>query len=240
MARSDRFSSLVVLSFNRVTYLQRSLATLWSMTTQPYQLIIMDDASDRVTQQYVASLVIAGTVSSALLNAGHNMGIGIAMNRAMQISRGDIVCKLDSDLEYQPNWLEQVEALLQCHEEIGCLGLFKYMYDPCHFDKMLIADRGDYYEVEDFVGSAICMRREVYDLCGPWIEQCGSFSEDVEFKKAVQRAGYVLALTKEDLVYNFGFGEQHSSLIKEIDWKEGKHVYHVPDSSPRLFVRKEN
>lgn len=44
-----------------------------------------------------------------------------------------------------------------------------------------------------------------------------------------------MALPKDDLAVNFGFGEQHSSLIRDIDWKEGHHVYNIPDPEPLLL-----
>lgn len=231
------YASLVVLSFNRKTYLERSLESLFETTSYPYQLVVMDDASDAETQEYVFSLVKAGKVSSALFNTGHNMGLGTAIRRGFMISRGEYLAKLDSDLLYSAGWLDRAVRLLEDYPKIGCLGLFKYWHKPCHFDDMLVADCDDYYEVQDFVGSAILLRRQVYWECGPWPDTSVSFSEDIEFKKHVQQAGYVLALPKKDLAENFGFGEQHSSLIKVIDWERGQHQYYTPDPDPVIFGR---
>jgi len=51
------FASLVVLSFNRQRYLQQSLESLWANTHYPFQLIVVDDASDAETQGYIFGLV---------------------------------------------------------------------------------------------------------------------------------------------------------------------------------------
>ncbi len=228
-------ASLVVLSFNRKKYLQRSLESLWAATSYPYELIVCDDASDAETQAYIFSLVQQKRVSTALFNTGHNMGIGIAVNRGFQIARGDYLFKLDADLEYKEGWLYHIVSLLDKHPLIGCLGLFKYWHEPCHFDNELIQTHEDYHEVVDFVGSALCMRRAIYTEFGPWRENERHFSEDVSFKKAVQAGGYQMALPLEDVAVNFGFGEQHSSLIKEIDWEGGKHTYNIPSLQPLLF-----
>jgi len=233
-----RFASLVVLSYNRMAYLRRSLASLWANTTFPYQLIICDDASNAETARYVTDLVTSGQVSTALLNGGHNMGIGTAFNRGAAIAQGHFLVKLDADLEYAPGWLETVVRLLDEQPKLGCLGMFKYHHQPCNFEDELIADRGDHYEVVDFVGSAIAMRRQIYDEFGPWRQDEHHFSEDVSFKNKVQAAGHYLGLTHEDVITNFGFGEQHSSLIKVIDWKDGKHTYNIPDPRPLLFGSK--
>ena len=242
-------ASLVVLSFNRQKYLQASLESLWATPAgSSYELIICDDGSDEATQAYIFELVKAKKVSAALFNVHHNMGIGIAVNRGFQIARGSFLFKLDADLEYKSGWLREALWLLEANYRIGCLGLFKYWHEPCHFDKRLIqtlsasvgGETHGYHEVEDFVGSAVCMRREVYEKFGPWREvapgEVGHFSEDIVFKKAVQAGGFCMALPLDDLVTNVGFGEQHSSLIKVIDWSgKGQHQYNWPDPRPLVF-----
>ena len=230
------FASLCVLSFNRKKYLERSLETLWANTKYPYELIVLDDgSSERAVQEYIFQLARAKKVSTILMNTDHNMGIGIAVNRGFQIARGDYLFKLDADLDYKPGWLEHCVQLLEKHPLIGCMGLFKYWHRPCNFPDELIQTHEDYHEVIDFVGSAIGMRREVYDEFGLWYELQHSFGEDKQFKVAVGDGGFQMALPLEDVAVNFGFGEQHSSLIKEIDWEGHKHTYNVPTTTPLLF-----
>jgi len=229
------FVSLVILSFNRKSYLERSLNSLWANTDYPYELIIMDDGSDVTTQDYIYSLVKEKKVSAAFFNAGQNMGIGVAVNRGFRIARGQYLFKLDADLEYYPNWLSHAVGLLSRHPEIGCLGLFKYWHPPRVFSEDILNQYEDYYEVVDFVGSAIGMRREIYEQHGPWDEQYHCFGEDKAFKLLVQSSGFHLALPIPDLCHNFGFGPQHSSLIKIRDPEGGKHIYHVPSQLPLIF-----
>ncbi len=101
-----RFASLIVLSFNRKEYLERSLRSMQLNTRYPHQIIVMDDASDAETTQWLFELARAQKVSHVLFNVGHNQGIGVAMNRGFAISRGDIVMKLDADLESE-NWEQE-------------------------------------------------------------------------------------------------------------------------------------
>ena len=190
-----KFASLCVLSFNRRKYLERSLKSLWANTRYPYELIILDDgSSQREVQEYIFELVRKKKVSTVLMNTDHNMGIGIGVNRGFQIARGDYLWKLDADLEYKPGWLGHCVELLEKYPQIGCMGLFKYWHEPCMFDNELIKKHPEYLEVIDFVGSAIGMRREVYDEIGPWHEEFHSFGEDKQFKLATIEAGYQLSL----------------------------------------------
>lgn len=230
------FASLIVLSYNRQEMLQRSLESLFRNTHYPYELIILDDGSNRETQDYIYSLVQEQKVSTALFNCGRNLGIGVQLNRGARIARGNILAKLDADLEYQEGWLTECVQLLSEHPEIGCLGLFKYWHPPCYFPEELIEEHADYYEVTDFVGSAILFRREIYNRFGPWTDGGKHiFSEDVYFKRTVQENGYKMALPLDDLCRNFGFGEHLTSLIRKVDWEGGKHEYNVPYRYPLLF-----
>lgn len=229
-----RFASLIVLSFNRKAYLEESLASLHANTRYPYQLIVMDDSSDEETQQWLFAMMRAQKISQVVFNTGHNQGIGVAMNRGLSIARGDILMKLDADLEYKSGWLTEVVRLLDTYEKIGCLGLFKYYHEPCLFANELIAPHDDYYEVIDFVGSAVCFRRQLLTQLGPWTET-RRFAEDVDFKQRAIKAGYQMALPIQDLAVNFGFGEQHTSLRTGQFNAKGEPIFHYPDSTPLLF-----
>ena len=229
-----RFASLIVLSYNRKEYIEKSLRSLKLNTRYPHQIIVMDDASNAGTQEYLFAMMQAGQISHVLFNADHNQGIGVAMNRGFAIARGDIVMKLDADLLYKPGWLTEVVRLLDKYSQIGCVGLFKYFHDPCHFDKRLIKTHPDYHEMRDFVGSAVCFRKQLLKEFGLWRED-KRFSEDKHFKERVFAAGYQMALPLEDVAENFGFGEQHTTLMTGEFDEKGKPIFVHPDATPLLF-----
>ena len=232
-------ASLCVLSFNRMGVMQRSLDTLLANTCYPYELIILDDGSNDFTKEYLFSIVRKHAAATVLFNTDRNLGIGIAVNRGFHIARGDYLFKLDADLMYKPGWLTESVRLLEQHKKIGCLGLFKYWHKPRVFSEDIVNTFPDYYEVVDFVASAIGMRREVYEQFGAWHEKMHTFGEDKQFKLKVQAGGLHMALPIDDLAENVGFGEHLSSLIKVIDWEGGKHTYNIPFEIPLIFGRKE-
>jgi len=227
-----RFASLIVLSYKRKEYLEKSLRSMQLNTRYPHQIIVMDDASDEETQTYLFAMMRAKKISHVLFNADHNQGIGVAMNRGFAIARGDIVMKLDTDLLYKPGWLTEVVRLLDTHPKIGCVGLFKYWHGSCVFTDELIKTHPDYHEVIDFVGSAVCFRTQLLQELGPWTET-RRFAEDKDFKEKAIAAGYQMALPLEDIADNFGFGEQHTTLIA--GYENGEPVWEFPDATPLLF-----
>ncbi|GAI30089.1 unnamed protein product, partial [marine sediment metagenome] len=152
-----------------------------------------------------------------------NQGVGPSINKGFHAAHGKYLLKLDSDLEFKPFWLEKTVSIMETFPEIGVLGLFHYWYDPCDWRKMLIRkesrDGITVEVVKDFVGSTMVFPRRIYEHFGDFLEGGQAFGEDYIKKMEIQKAGYWLALPKEDLVNNFGFGEPHTSLL----W-QGKEV----------------
>ena len=207
----NTFTSIVVLSYNRKDYLQKSLESLWANTTSPYELIIVDDGSDKETQDYVYKLVENKRISSAIFNCGKNMGIGTGINRGFNLAQGRYLVKADADILYKPRWLEEMLSIIS-YKKAGCVGGFKYYHDPVQFDKMLLEEKKYAYKVKDFVSSVFLTTRYLYNKMG--IESFSdAFAEDVGFKTKLRKRGYDLYLTKEDLLENFGFGLERSTLF---------------------------
>ena len=245
-----KFASIVVLSFNRPRYLADSITSLHSHTLFPYELIVVDDGSiDYDTIKVIQTYMKRGDgvhpypwISTAIFNCGKNIGLGAGINRGFNVARGDYLLKMDADLRYKEGWLTEATELLDTFPEVGMLGLFHYHHDPCDHEKEFIEYRnweGKTIEiVNDFVGSCMVMRREVYEKNGLFRED-KVFSEDVAYKEMLQDRGYLLGLPVEDKVVNIGFGEQHSSLIRTIGkiGDAGSHEYWKPTPQRLIFVQ---
>jgi len=211
-------ASLIILSFNRPQFLHQTIASLKRSTTYPYELIVIDDGSyEKANVEFLMRLYEAKKISSLILNAGPNLGVGASINRGFHCAHGKYLFKLDSDLEYKPLWLERAVAIMETFPEIGVLGLFKYWYDPCDWRKMLIRyEERDGLRIgiyEDQVGSTMVFNREIYEKYGDFMEGSYAFGADYEYKMNLKKKGYWIALPEEDLVKNFGFGLNTTSLL---------------------------
>lgn len=220
--------SVCVLSFNRLQFLQQSLASMVRTAAEPLEIIVHDDGSDVAVVRWLTEAVTRGEISHLILNPiGHNEGQGTALNRMFHMASGDIIIKADQDLIYQPGWTECVrktfdanleQAARRVVDRIGCLGAFKYEVDPVDWRKMRIrecrAGTMIWEEVEDFVGSFMAIPRESWETFGPFPEHSAAFAEDYEFKMRVAgEEHWCLALTGEDYVINQGFGEGPSTVV---------------------------
>lgn len=212
------FASLILLSYKRPAFLQRTLESLWANTEFPYELIVVDDGSRDECWPYLMQLLEAKKVSTVIFNAGLNMGIGTGVNRGFATASGDYLVKLDSDLEFKAGWLTRGVQILTAFPEIWALGFFRYHLDPVDHKKMHLEFRhkeGLSVEiVRDFVSSAMMLRRDTYWDLGRFPEHDSAFAEDIIFKSRIRERGGLLGLTMQDWIHNFGFGIPHSVVVK--------------------------
>lgn len=190
------------------------------------EIVVHDDGSDPETVQVLIRMLSGGEISKLILSpTGHNEGVGAAFNRAAAVSTGDPVCKIDQDLTFQPGWLRKVVEWLDQDPDVGMFGLFRYHIDPVDWRQMNHRDPpdespgfGQYEYCDDFVGSAMCVPREVLDELGPFPEHSTAFAEDVSYKKLLQSKGLELALPCQgDLAVNHGFGVGPSTVVRGWD-----------------------
>lgn len=124
-------------------------------------------------------------------------------------------CVHDGGCQYPED--EAKECDVMCPDApplIGALGIFRYPVEPVKYEDMLLADHGDWEEHKDFVGSFIAMPRLAWEMFGPWSERSTAFAEDNEYKLVVaDTENWCVALTKEELAVNQGFGVGPSTLV---------------------------
>lgn len=214
------YASLCFLSYKRPQFIFESIRSAVENADFPCEVIVHDDGSDDNTVQQLVNLQRQGQISKLVLSPfGHNEGVGTAINRSFAMATGDPICKLDQDLLFKPGWLRKTYKWLAEDPDIGMFGLFRYHADPVDWRKMNHrappGELGTEYEyVDDFVGSAMVVPREVLDRYGDFEEHSAAFAEDVMYKKMLQRDGeFELALPREDLAVNRGFGIGPSTVV---------------------------
>lgn len=99
--------SVVIPLFNQEKYIERAIKSVLSQTFQGFEIIIVDDGSSDSS----AVIAMKSGDSRVKLWSQKNAGVSAARNRGIQISKYDIVAFLDSDDEWLPNHLEQINYL---------------------------------------------------------------------------------------------------------------------------------
>ncbi len=80
-------------------------------TNWPYNLIIVDDASDSPTREYLKTRKFPDNVRVIFNNK--NRGFAATVNRGMKESKNPYICFLNSDVLVTPNWLTKMVMALE-------------------------------------------------------------------------------------------------------------------------------
>ena len=197
---SNVFTSIVVSAWNRPELLRRCLESLWANTWARFELVVHDDGSQDETSDYLYGLLREGKISTLITNPpGHNRGHGTSVNRAVNISEGEYIVKLNGDDEFTPGWLTRAVRTMELFPEIGLLHLAHYDYTNLwnqRYPDRPKDPRIDYYTLHRETregmaarvvwcgpGDGFMFRREFWDEVGPWLSEYDlAFGEDVYFR----------------------------------------------------------
>jgi len=220
------FASLCLLAYKRSDVLYESLISLKTYTNYPHEIIINDDPSVHNTKETIFKFVQSNQITKAIFNCGENRGIANAIHNCIKLSEGDFIYKLDTDLIYKPNWLTTSINIHKNNKDVIMTGLFNYKhYDPNDNRFNILEEREDCYIVNDFVSSGFGFKKETYEKYGNLLGEDG-------WHLILRNKGFKLAIPKEDLVTNIGFGVTRSTFVIE---KDGKLTTQEHSNAPLIF-----
>jgi glycosyltransferase involved in cell wall biosynthesis len=112
--------SVIVPSWKRVDYLEHCFRGLASQRRQADEVILGLREGDTASFEWLKhQQLYSGTLKVATVSVP---GVIAAMQAALDLAEGDIICNLDDDAEALPDWLERMEKTLLAHPELGGLG----------------------------------------------------------------------------------------------------------------------
>jgi glycosyltransferase involved in cell wall biosynthesis len=168
------FYSVIVPAHNAAEVLPTSLAALEAsdLPRERWELIVVDDGSSDDTAS-----VSARYADTVVTMPGRAHGPAYARNRGFEVSRGDIVVFLDSDVVVRPNVLSRFAAIFESQPDVGgVLG----SYDDQPADRGFMSQfrnlthhfvhQRNAGEVFTFWAGAGAVRREVFAEAGMYDE----------------------------------------------------------------------
>lgn len=108
MIRSSAKISVVIPTYNRATFIGRTLDSVMRQTLPVFEVVVVDDGSQDDTQQIVES-----HPSRARFVAQENAGPSAARNRGIRETTGELILFLDSDDILEPDAISRLDAALQ-------------------------------------------------------------------------------------------------------------------------------
>ncbi len=111
--------SIILPTFNRAKYLERSINSILKQTYKNWELLIIDDGSNDSTFNLVNKFLMQ---DERIRYSKHkNVGLPISLNVGINSACGNFITFLGSDDEYKPDHLELRIIQLKKNENVDCL-----------------------------------------------------------------------------------------------------------------------
>ena len=99
---SNALVSVIMPTHNRLGVLENAIASVQAQHDADWELIVVDDASDDGTAEYVRGL---DDERINLVSLPENRGVAGARNAGLEAARGELIAYLDSDNTWHPDYL---------------------------------------------------------------------------------------------------------------------------------------
>lgn len=109
--------NIVLPVYNSVHLVKECIASVLKETHWPYHLTIVDDASDKYTNDELAKIVAAHPNTMTLLTNKKNRGFSATVNRGVKFyeAKSKYTCYLNSDVLVTPYWLTKLVMALNAN-----------------------------------------------------------------------------------------------------------------------------
>lgn len=263
--------SIVIISWNVADLLKACLESITRSQTGPYQIetIVVDSAS----QDHTLDMLRADYPQLKVLPQAENIGFTRANNLGLRAAGGRYILLLNPDTELSPDTLALMIVYMDANPTVGILGphtlntdgttqstrrrfptLAVGFFESTWLQPYAPGKLLDHYYVRevndnaladvDWVqGSALMVRRAVYEQIGGLDEGYVMYSEELDWcKRAKQAAWRVIYFGKAAIIHHGGKSSEQVTARKHIYFQESKlryfHKFHgrLVAQGLRLFL----
>lgn len=107
--------SIIIPLYNKAAYIGEVVESVLAQSFQDFELVVVDDCSTDNSAEIVTSY----NDKRIRLLKKSNGGVSSARNYGIRNSTGDIVCFLDADDLWRPNYLEELDKTVELFPEVG-------------------------------------------------------------------------------------------------------------------------
>ena len=173
--------SIIIPTYNRASYLKRSINSVLMQTYKEWELIVVDDGSTDNTFEIISDYISKYENIRYLKHS--NRRPALAINAGILASCGQLISFLGSDDEWKPQFLSQRIDYMKNHEEIDFIhGGVEIIGHPYVKDKNDLTR--EIHLDECVIGSTFFGKRNVFFELGGFRDL--KYSDDSDFFERVQ------------------------------------------------------
>jgi GT2 family glycosyltransferase len=210
-------ASIVIPTYNGMAHLPVCLAAVRAQTYQPFETILVDNASTDETLAYVRREF----PDVRIVPLKENCVFAGAVNEGIRAAQGEVIVLLNNDTEAEPAWLAELMAALQSDPQAGMAASKMRLFDR----RAILHNAGDafrrdgmpvnrgvwqndqgQFDADRYVfapcGGAGAYRKEMLDAIGLMDEELVAYCEDVDIGWRAQLAGWRCVYAPRAIVYH--------------------------------------
>ncbi|MBU3958996.1 MAG: glycosyltransferase family 2 protein [Candidatus Omnitrophica bacterium] len=211
--------SIIVLNYNGIKFLEDCFTSLRKVVYPNYEVIMVDNASHDESVAYVTK----NFPEVKILRNQENIGFAAGNNRGARIAKGKYLFFLNNDTKVKPDFLnflvdaaqedstigicackiltfegkEEAAINYTCDgQDVGCTGRSSDIYGWQGWE-------GPVFFAE---GSALFIRRDIFDQLGGFDERHFIFLEDLDLAWRAQLLGFKVKAVPQAQIYHFAGG----------------------------------
>ena len=163
---------LIFVSFNRLDYTRKALASILADSSEQFNLYVWDNASKDGTQEYLKNEVKDPRIQDIILSK-ENIGQIAAANKIWTHSKADLLGKLDNDCLVSPGWTRILAKAHKDIERLGAIACWHYFSDDFDYErakhKMQKFDNHQLLRHPTICGTGFLIKRDTFKKLGPII-----------------------------------------------------------------------
>jgi len=203
-------ASLILPTYNGSKFIEECLSSISRQTFKNYELIIIDDSSKDETRRILHRL------KYRFIKNKKRLGCTKTINRGIKLSKGEFIFRLDQDMVYDKNYLNEMIFAAKSDKNIGIVSCKSYYYKQknkiraINLKTNLLTsktkvvgrdeiDNGQFdnmKEIESMSGGNLLVKKEVFDKIGLFPEEYLLYGSDIDLCLNAKKAGYKIALSK--------------------------------------------
>ena len=197
---------IIIPIWNQLLYTKDCLEHILRNTKYPYRLILIDNASDPETKEYLRKFTVDHPDTTKLILNEENLGYIKAINQGLKISDAQYVCMMNNDTIPAIGWLERMVEFAEANPDVGLINPQCGGHNDTSVDayaKILEQYKGQYMEMNQCQGFCMLVSREVINKIGNLDETFGIGGfDDTDYSMRSHKAGYRSVAIRDSYVYH--------------------------------------